>query len=232
MDPEQVSLAASPAPEQLAEDEALERIITDELTWSVEVRDQVEWRFGRFARALAAFEERRCWARRGFSSINSYIDRKAEQTGVSRSTVYGALWVGRRIAPHMSEEQMKRLGKSKLYLIANHMRDDGLPPPPEMVQAAESMNVEQFEASLKRPLLAGEVPEDLELAKVAPFWVSRQDYEMLREVFELVRRTEGIESRNQALVFIFEVARGELLANQTAEESEVIEAEFTEVDDA
>lgn len=189
--------------------------ILDTLAWGKKHRDESEWRFAVFARALAEFCEDRHWEREAgpggkpFRSANDWMEAVAAEFDVTRGSIWNAYWVGSRLAPHVSENVMKEIGKTKLYILAAAQGDSHAPPKPEMVERARTMKVEDFKASVTK-VLAGETAADLGLVEVETFWLSRQDREFVEEVLELGRKTqEGLGSRHKAVVAMAQVAQAE-----------------------
>ena len=198
----------------------LERQIDEELKWGLDTRKESEWRFARLARNLAAYEDNELWRGR-HQSMNAFLEQRAEKCQVKRSTIYGVLHVGRRLAPHLTDEQMRQIGKSKLYLIANQTSDDS-PPAKDLVKKAldEKVSFKEFESYVKgkKLLLPGEKVEDFDLQKVQAFWVSRQDHELVEKVFALARRIESVESRDKIFVMMCEIAHAHWLNEEQAQE--------------
>jgi len=186
----------------------LEAVIDSELGWAKDASGQGEWRFAVLARALAEFEDWERW-RETWASMNAFLEAKAQQFGVKRSSIYGALWVGRRLAPHLSEADMREFGKSKLYVLASATGDDGLPPPAMLIEKAKTLNVDSLKALVKKPLLEGEMAEDLELVKLGPYYIPKAEKPLADEVFGWVREHEGLEAPGQALIVIFQAAQAE-----------------------
>lgn len=186
----------------------LEAIIDSELGWANQARGESEWRFAVLARALAEYEDWERW-RETWSSMNAFLEAKAAQFGVKRSSIYGALWVGRRLAPHLTEAEMRELGKSKLYVLASATRDDGLPPPAFLVEKAKILNVDSLKALVKKPLLEGETDADLELVKLGPYYIRKADKPLIDECFAWVKEHAALEDSGEALIVIFQAAQAE-----------------------
>ena len=186
----------------------LEAIIDSELGWANQARGESEWRFAVLARALAEYEDWERW-RETWSSMNAFLEAKAAQFGVKRSSIYGALWVGLRLAPHLTEAEMREFGKSKLYVLASATRDDGLPPPAFLVEKAKTLNVDSLKALVKKPLLEGETDADLELIKLGPYFIRKADKPLIDECFAWVKEHAALEDSGEALIVIFQAAQAE-----------------------
>jgi hypothetical protein len=218
---EEIVVATSEASGTAAE---LETKIDEELLWAKEKRQEGEWRFGRLARLFAEYDDRECWRGR-FSSWNKFVLSKAQQFEVSRSIIYNLTWVGRRLARHMTEGEMRQIGKSKLYLLASQTPDDGRPPDPELVEQAKTLPCEEFEARIQRPLLAGETREGQEICKIT-FWITKDEKKLLGELMGLARRIEGVESKHRIFVFMIDISRSHWLEEeQRVSESNMVKEE-------
>lgn len=188
--------------------EVLESLMLEDIMRGMEARREIEWRFARLSSLMAKYEREQYWRRRGFVSMNAFIEWMSERTGSSRSSLYGSLWVGRRLQPHLDETTMRSIGKSKLYILAGQVRD-GTRPKADMVRMAETMPVVEFEAVVrsKTPLLEGERLSDLRLAAVGPFAVTAADKRAFQETMELGRKVEGIDSEGRLFMMMVDIAR-------------------------
>jgi len=199
------------------EAEVIENLMLEDIMRGMEARKEIEWRFARLSSLMSKYEAEQYWRRRGFVSMNSFIEWMSSRTGASRSSLYGALWVGRRLQPHLDESTMRGIGKSKLYILAGQVVD-GTKPRPEMVALAETSSVVEFEALVRSraPLLEGESPSDLKMASVGPFVVTAAEKRAFKETLELGRRIEGVESEGRLLMMMCELAHAYWLEQESA----------------
>lgn len=201
--------------------EDVERSIDAELAWNRDVKRQGEWRYANLARLLSLYEGNQFWRARGFSSMNEFLNDKADRFEVSRGTMYSALWVGQRLGPYLTDDQMKAIGKSKL-LTLSRMTHEGTPPPERLVELALSaIKCEDFEARCMGsvPLLEGETHADLDVKKISPFFISAGEKEAFDAMLALARRREGVKSRNRVFAMMIEIC----LAHWTEEEVRMLE---------
>lgn len=195
----------------------LEQAIDAQLDWSKEKSREGEWRFAALARNLSLYEDNQFWRVRGHASMNEFLELKADQFEVSRGTMYNAAWIGRKLTRFLTDEEMRRIGKSKLSILARATQEGDAPRRDFVDLALTDVKVETFEEAVRsnRPLLTSETQQDLDTVKVGPFFITRAERESFNGLVKLIQRNEGVTGRN--LVFALMVER--CLAEWTAEES-------------
>lgn len=152
--------------------------------------------YAKLGSLLVEVSEQELW-RDKFKSFDEYLNSLSERYHRGRTMLYHYFSAVREMRPYLTEEQMNKMGISKLGVLKKATKELGFPPANSVIETAldPEKTVSDVRKSVTQNHKLTPQEQDGTWFDLGGFFVSVEERTVIREAFEAAWRTDPVVSK-------------------------------------
>jgi hypothetical protein len=155
---------------------------------------QLDHGYAKLGLLLTEVSEQELWRGAGFKSFDEYVNLLSEKYHRGRTMLYLYFAAVREMRPYLSEDQMNKMGISKLGVLKKATKELGFPPNEEVIKTAldPEKTVSDVRKSVAQNHKLMEPEQDGTWLDLGGFFVSGEERQVIKAAFEASWRTDPV----------------------------------------
>jgi len=154
--------------------------------------------YAKFGLLLTEVSERELWREAEFKSFDKYLETLQEKYHRGRTMLWSYFSAVREMKPYLSEEQMDKMGISKLGVLKKATKQLGFPPNQEVIDTAldPEKTVSDVRKSVAQNHKLAETEQDGIWFELPGFFVTPDEKLVIESAFENSWRTDPVVQKS------------------------------------
>jgi hypothetical protein len=175
----------TPSDRQRAEE--LKDEIDKTVVWIAGGYTAVHQGFVRLGALVLEVEKKRFWYLWGSTSYHNYILDLGKKILKGQTQIYHSVSVARYLLPHVSQDDLEKMGITNASALARVVRITGKVPSDNIVRAGREMTLQEYRAALAKEFKIIDTKPGERWRELGGFWCSDEEWETIQQAFRILK---------------------------------------------